>query len=235
VRFLTAIVPGKVATITVDMTASPMPCALNAWLDFNGNRSWGDADEQIFTDQLLASGALHTLPFDVPGVPMASTRVTSVSKIGVTFARFRCSTLGGLAPGGAAPDGEVEDYRVELLAQPRPPVLTASIVNITTLRLGWPKVTHDVYGNARLAGGYRVYRDFTPYFGPVLPAWAELWESGVPLPNPVTQNAVDLGDPSVHHFYIVRAVYRDIYMNELDSDDSNREGEFEFSLVPGTP
>ncbi|NIP68519.1 MAG: hypothetical protein GTO04_04845, partial [Planctomycetales bacterium] len=33
---------------------------------------------------------------------------------GSTFARFRLSTQTGLSFGGAAPDGEVEDYQVEI-------------------------------------------------------------------------------------------------------------------------
>ena len=34
--------------------------------------------------------------------------------LGVTYARFRLSTAGGLTPTGAAADGEVEDFRVTL-------------------------------------------------------------------------------------------------------------------------
>ena len=38
--------------------------------------------------------------------------------VGVTYARFRLSTAGGLQPFGFAPDGEVEDYRVTIEAAP---------------------------------------------------------------------------------------------------------------------
>ena len=226
VKFLTAIVPGKVATLKVDMTASPKPCKLNAWLDFNGNASWADAGEQIFTDTPLTNGLGHTLTFAVPPIPAA--------KIGNTFARFRCSTQGGLAPGGAAEDGEVEDYRVSITAPPMPPVVTTSIVDADTLRLSWPKVTTDTYGNTRLADGYRIYWNSSPYWTP-LPGSETWWLPEPGLPDPVTQNADDLGAPSMHHFYIVRAVYTDIWGNALESADSNREGEFEFTLVPGSP
>ena len=75
----------------------------------------------------------------------------------------------------------------------------------------------------------------SPYWTPAPGSqWMSQWELDG-LPDPVTQDAAHLGDPSVHHFYIVRAVYVDIWGNTLESADSNREGEFEFSLVPGTP
>ena len=40
------------------------------------------------------------------------------SEQGVTFARFRFSSAGGLGPTGFADDGEVEDYSVVILANP---------------------------------------------------------------------------------------------------------------------
>ncbi len=72
---------------------------LDAWIDFNGNGSWLDAGEQIFTSRIVAAGS-NILNFTVP-VGAAT---------GDTGARFRLSTAGGLAPTGAALDGEVEDY-----------------------------------------------------------------------------------------------------------------------------
>ncbi len=131
----------------------------------------------------------------------------------------------------------MEDYRFELLAPPKPPVVTTSIVDADTLRLRWPKVTLDIHGNLRLADGYRIYWDSSPYWTP-LPGsqWVSQWEGSPPaLPDPVTQDADHLGDPSMHHFYIVRAVYMDIWGNTLESADGNRQGEFEFTLVPGSP
>ena len=200
----------------VDMRLSPVACNLNAWVDFNANGSWLDAGEQVATDVPLSAGSIYGLGFTVPAFPTAVP--------GITYARFRCSSQTGLGPAGEALDGEVEDYRVEM-APPMPPVVTASIVNTTTLRLSWPKVTSDIYGNARLADGYRIYWNWSPYWTP-LPGtqWTSQWEPG--LLDPVTQLAAHLGHPRVHHFYIVRAVYRDIDMNELESADSKRTGEF---------
>ena len=46
----------------------------------------------------------NTISFDVP----------ETAVLGITYARFRLSTEGGLNPNGAADDGEVEDYRVTI-------------------------------------------------------------------------------------------------------------------------
>ncbi|MFH1118952.1 MAG: GEVED domain-containing protein, partial [Bacteroidota bacterium] len=90
---------------TVDVTASAIG-ALNAWIDFNMNGSWGDPGEQIFTDIMLNPG-LNSLSFAVPASATA----------GQTFARFRFSSILGLTFTGTAPDGEVEDYFVTIEPQ----------------------------------------------------------------------------------------------------------------------
>jgi uncharacterized repeat protein (TIGR01451 family) len=90
------------ATITVTANQS---CKLNAWIDWAGNSSWGDAGDQVAKDMQLNAGA-NTLTLDVP----------SSAHAGATYARFRCSTAGGDGVTGAAADGEVEDYRVNIMA-----------------------------------------------------------------------------------------------------------------------
>jgi hypothetical protein len=80
---------------------------LDAWIDFNRDGDWNDAGEQIFTRRALQQGA-NLLNVAVPG---------SASP-GTTFARFRFSSQGGLAATGLAEDGEVEDYQIQLLANP---------------------------------------------------------------------------------------------------------------------
>jgi hypothetical protein len=77
---------------------------LDAWLDFNGDFDWDDDGEQIFNNRELADG-FNALQIQVP------EWVTSLQ----TFARFRFSSTGGLAPRGLADDGEVEDYLVTIL------------------------------------------------------------------------------------------------------------------------
>ena len=77
---------------------------LDAWIDFNGDGSWGGPGEQIFASHPVTVGDNH-LKFDVPSWAIAGT----------TFSRFRLSTLGGLGVKGAAADGEVEDYLVTIV------------------------------------------------------------------------------------------------------------------------
>jgi hypothetical protein len=74
---------------------------LDGWIDFNRDGDWGDAGERVFSQVALTSGA-NSLFLDVP----------QSAASGETFARFRFSSVGGLAPTGAALDGEVEDYLV---------------------------------------------------------------------------------------------------------------------------
>lgn len=101
VVFATDLVPGEPATLVV--TAS-VRGVLNAWIDWNADGDWDDADEQIVTDLSVAGGS-NTITIDVPGRAAA----------GNTFARFRFSTARGLEYYGLAPDGEVEDYMVQVL------------------------------------------------------------------------------------------------------------------------
>ncbi len=76
---------------------------LDAWLDLNQDGDWADSGEQILASASLVTGR-NLLPVTIPAGTL----------VGKTFARFRVSTLGGLQPTGEAPDGEVEDYGVEL-------------------------------------------------------------------------------------------------------------------------
>ncbi|MEW6302149.1 MAG: choice-of-anchor D domain-containing protein [Verrucomicrobiota bacterium] len=77
------------------------PGKLDAWVDFNRDGDWDDANEQILNTYAVVSGD-NTVSFSVPAGALP----------GKTYARFRLSTAGGLAATGAASDGEVEDYLV---------------------------------------------------------------------------------------------------------------------------
>ena len=57
----------------------------------------------------------------VGGDNVLSFTVPAGSLTGDTYARFRVSSAGVVAaPTGAAPDGEVEDYQVQLIASSQP-------------------------------------------------------------------------------------------------------------------
>lgn len=80
---------------------------IDAWIDFNGDGDWDDPGEQIFASEPVVSGVNQLDAY----IPVTSVRAD-------TFARFRLSSQGGLAPTGLADDGEVEDYRVNISGNP---------------------------------------------------------------------------------------------------------------------
>ncbi|MCA9263330.1 MAG: hypothetical protein KDA60_05755, partial [Planctomycetales bacterium] len=100
ITFQTDVIIGRNATITATASAAGR---LDGWIDFNGDGVW-DASERIVSSAQLVAG-INSIQFPVP--------VSAVP--GTTFARFRLSSAGGLAPTGLAIDGEVEDYAVQLL------------------------------------------------------------------------------------------------------------------------
>lgn len=104
VTFASAVIPGRNSTVVVNVASTVPQAFLDAWIDFNGNGLWTDAGEQVAVSVPVANGA-NSLTFAVPnGIGAGVSR----------FARFRLSTTGGLGVGGAAPDGEVEDYQVRI-------------------------------------------------------------------------------------------------------------------------
>ncbi len=92
---------GAQATVTV--SGAPTGARLDAWIDFNGDGSWGGPGEQIANNLAVANGQ-NVVTFAVPADALSTT----------VFARFRLSTAGNLTPRGAAADGEVEDYAVTI-------------------------------------------------------------------------------------------------------------------------
>jgi hypothetical protein len=98
--------PGQIgATVTVTVSNAPTGAYLDAWLDFDGDGAWGRAEEWIAQSVAVVEGA-NAITFDVPAWAAA----------GVTYARLRLSTAGGLGHLGPAADGEVEDYAVTIAA-----------------------------------------------------------------------------------------------------------------------
>jgi hypothetical protein len=94
---------------------------VDAWIDFNGDGSWGGPGEQILDGADVIAGD-NDLSFDVP----------SDAQSGPTIARVRLSTAGDLGIGGTAPDGEVEDSQVTVTAADSGAGLFASQAIIST-------------------------------------------------------------------------------------------------------
>ena len=81
---------------------------VDAWIDFDRDQDWDDPSDQIL-NSVDVDQAMQTLNFNLPGGLAA----------GDTYARIRISTDGGLGPIGEAPDGEVEDYLINIFQAPK--------------------------------------------------------------------------------------------------------------------
>lgn len=99
----TSLIAGENAVLNISVTNGP--CTLNGWIDYNRDGDWNDPGEQVFADA--------SMPL---GINSPSIAIANDVSLGTTTSRFRCtSAASSLGPRGAAPDGEVEDYQLELL------------------------------------------------------------------------------------------------------------------------
>jgi len=103
ISFITWPVAGQLCTIRVTASTTGV---VNAWIDYNADGDWADAGEHVFADVAVVAGQ-NNLDYAIP-----ITAATGVD----TFARFRFSTAGGLSYDGPAPDGEVEDQKMGIMA-----------------------------------------------------------------------------------------------------------------------
>ncbi len=92
------------ASVTVNVQNAPAGAKLDAWIDFNGDGSWGGAGERIAHSVAVVNGD-NLIEFDVP----------SWAASGETYGRFRLSTTGNVAPRGEVADGEVEDCLLSII------------------------------------------------------------------------------------------------------------------------
>jgi uncharacterized repeat protein (TIGR01451 family)/CSLREA domain-containing protein len=100
VALVTTVDPGHQAT--VEVTASG-PGLVSAWFDWNRDGDWADPGEGGLTNAAVAAGA-NQLQVAVP----------AGARVGITFARFRLAAAAVPGAGGAAADGEVEDYALQV-------------------------------------------------------------------------------------------------------------------------
>jgi len=112
VEFRGIFTPGATSTVVVTASGDGF---LSGWFDWNQDGDWIDPNERVFADQPVVAGE-NFLSVNVPALfPAPSTL-----PLGLTFARFRLSTETGLSPVGLAVDGEVEDYRVQVVTNDAP-------------------------------------------------------------------------------------------------------------------
>lgn len=109
--FFTGIFNENSNPVTVSITASSSGL-IDAWFDWNRDGDWNDPGEQV-----MAMTPVR------PGLNNFSLMTPKGASAGQTFARFRLSSAGGLAPTGVGMDGEVEDYMIDIIPG-TPPVGT---------------------------------------------------------------------------------------------------------------
>jgi hypothetical protein len=119
IRFLTRIISGSMAHIRVLPT---MTGILDAWIDFDGDGTWLQANNRIFHSQTVNAG--DVLSFPVPKVLMPRK----------VIARFRLSHAGADYKGFEI-GGEVEDYRLKV-GKPIKWILTPNVPQ-DYLQLSW--------------------------------------------------------------------------------------------------
>ena len=137
VTFAGSLAQGRAVSVTITASQAGL---VDAWIDFDKSGGWGAGEQFLVSEPVLAGDNFVTL--DVPADAVA----------GDTFARFRISSTGGLAPTGAAVDGEVEDYQVTIEAA------RYSDYNITLLDT---TIRNDFY-----PGGSAVRLPHTYYYEP---------------------------------------------------------------------
>lgn len=106
VKFEPALTPGAptIVTVTASLPASATSNAvLDAWIDFNADGDWDDANERVFS----ATPVVH-------GDNRFEIQIPNDATLGATFSRFRLSSKGIDSTTGAADDGEVEDHEVTI-------------------------------------------------------------------------------------------------------------------------
>lgn len=96
----------SLAALNIDLQNAET-ALVDAWIDFDSSGTW-EPNEKILDSEMVIGG-LQTMNYVVPANAVA----------GLTHARVRVSSAGGLGPDGAAADGEVEDYQVQIHAAPQ--------------------------------------------------------------------------------------------------------------------
>lgn len=109
---LPAMVQGE--PVIIPVTVSGAGGYLQAWIDWNGDGSFGGAGEQIASD--IQDGGAGDSDGTANGTIELAVTVPATAITTQTFARFRWSTATGVASSGSANDGEIEDYALTVTA-----------------------------------------------------------------------------------------------------------------------
>ena len=162
VIFMTPLIIGQGFQIQVTVTGTGY---LQGWIDFNADGDWSDAGEQIINNMSVTTG-VYNLGSIVP--PNAIT--------GPTYARFRICTW-SLPPNifnGYLPNGEVEDYAVNLVAN----------------TFDWGDAPDPNYPTLKASNGANHFMDGITYLGQLVDTEVD----GIPTLNALGDDLSNLAD-----------------------------------------
>ena len=200
----------------VNVTVSNGPGVLYGWVDWNGNSSFADAEEQIINGSAVSAGTT-TFSFSIPTSAFAGGGANKTFR-----ARFRLYPSAPLNPAtawkGTAPAGEVEDRQWSFIYDLTPTVASQGV------DFAWTHLGGTV---AR----YEIYRSTKPYFSPGDLGAQKI--ADVLPPFGATVYAADstaFAAPPTAYFYLIQVV--DVAGQAYPA--SNRAGAFGFTLTPGS-
>lgn len=111
----------------------------------------------------------------------------------------------------------------------QPPASLRATINGDAIQLDWTNVIQDEQGNPATPASYRIYRSTDPYF-----TASSAQQIGTAFAAQLTDNNIGgndvVGDVTKNYFYIVRAVDANGNLSRW----SQRVGEFDFALTPGS-
>ncbi len=163
VTFSTPIIIGQ--SFTIQVVASTVPAVLDAWIDFDINGTWADPPDWILMAYPLVPGPNSiTMPVPASAIP------------GMTFARFRISMSGVPWFDGFHPDGEVEDYHIEIEEE--------------VIDLDFGDAPDPTYPTLLVNNGARHRVDATIFLGALIDAEAD----GQPDPTATGDDLANLAD-----------------------------------------
>lgn len=90
--------------VTISFVSSQSNVWLQGWLDYNRNGVF-EPSEKIVSNKPLTAGSNSV-----------TIQINPAAVLGLTYARFRVSSEQNLPPTGTAWDGEVEDYKVQIIS-----------------------------------------------------------------------------------------------------------------------
>ena len=158
VTFDTPLVPGQMAQITVK--ASIAGAFISAWVDFGADGSWAQPEDYV------VQSAMSVLGDNVFSFPVPNTAV-----VGQTYARVRFTTMPQIGFAGPAPNGEVEDYLVEIepgyepkppvehLKWSQPPIEIDPVVGRMPVYCGWDELAFSVKELATVPAYWQIVAD----------------------------------------------------------------------------